>query len=168
MRMTHHRSSRHFVEVTGDPLQCLSATAESKSSASVPPSVRVIGIDGTSAHTRAGLAALLRRHKRNTSTVPGSVSHVIVVIDHPHCTDAWTTSKVHRWAMSIHRRIQRARGIDTDVTALLVNRDVAPHLICERIEELAGRPPGVNPAAVHTMHDIRAHTIAQASANDFI
>ncbi|WP_295101819.1 hypothetical protein, partial [uncultured Microbacterium sp.] len=98
-----------------------------------------------------------------------SVSHVIVVIDQAGgLTEPWMLARIHRWASSIHRRIQRARGIDTDVTVVLVDSFVDPVLIAARIEELAQRPPGVNPAAVLIADEIRGQTIAQASTNDFI
>lgn len=168
MQVTRDNRSSRIIEVTGDPLRCLKTITEANTSARLPSNLRVIGIDGRSAHTRAGFAALLRREKRDASRIPPSVSHIIVVIDDPDYSDPWTIKKVHRWAMSIHRRIQRTPGVDADVTVLLVNRDVDPQLIFERIEELAQRRPGVNPAAVHTMDEIRAHTIAQASTNDFI
>ena len=41
-------------------------------------------------------------------------------------------------------------------------------LVAERIEELAQRPPGVNPAAVLSATEIHVKTIAEASTNDFI
>lgn len=139
--MRENLSSR-VIEMTGDPLRCLNAISDVDASADLPAKLRVVGIDGRSAHTRSGFAALLRRQKGKVSRISGSVSHIIVVIEHPDYNDSWTIGKVHRWAMSIHRRIQRARGIDTDVTALLVNQDVDPQLICARVEELARRPQG--------------------------
>ena len=50
----------------------------------------------------------------------GAVSHIIAVIHLAHI-ESWMHAVVHRWAMSIHRRLQSARGVDTAVTALLVD-----------------------------------------------
>jgi hypothetical protein len=165
--VTEKRRSR-IIEVTGDRLPCLSVIADANADSRYSPDLRVVGVDGSSAQTRSTFAAVLRRHKRNAARIPASVSHVIAVVDPPEHGAPWVLAKVQRWASSIHRRIQRARGIDADVTVLVVDKDVHAHRILERIEELAQRPPGVNPAAVHTMQEIRTCTIAQASTNDFI
>ncbi|CAH0144934.1 hypothetical protein SRABI98_00638 [Microbacterium sp. Bi98] len=167
MRLTERRRAR-IIEVIGDPLRCLNVIAETNATSQYSPDLRVVGVDGSSAQSKAAFAAVLRSHKRNASRIPASVSHVIAVVEPPAQNEPWAFANVHRWAMSIHRRIQRARGIDADVTVLLVDRDTYPDLILERIEELAQRPPGVNPAAVHTMREIRSCSIAQASTNDFI
>lgn len=167
MSVTEKRRSR-IIEVIGDPLDCLDVIAEANAVSPYAPNLRVIGVDGRNARSKTVFSALLRQHKRNASRIPASVSHVIAVVDPPAHSETWALGRVHRWAVSVHRRIQRARGIDADVTVLLVDKDVYPHLILERIEELAQRPPGVNPAAVHSLHEIRTCSIAQASMNDFI
>ena len=41
-------------------------------------------------------------------------------------------------------------------------------LVAERIEELAQRPPSVNPTAVLSATDIYVKSVAEASTNDFI
>lgn len=115
------------------------------------------------------LAALLRREKRRISRMSASVSHIIVAIERAEGpVESWMLTRVHRWALSIHRRMQRAQGIDADVTVLLVDASDDAQFIEDRITELAQRPPGVNPAAVLTSDEIRRQTIAQASTSDFI
>lgn len=169
MRVTEKNRAPRIIEVGGDPLRCLDILGQSSDDPRPNPRLFVIGIDAHTVQTKAGFAALLRRQKRSAPTIPTSVSHVIVVIDQAGgLTEPWMLARIHRWASSIHRRIQRARGIDTDVTVVLVDSFVDPVLIVARIEELAQRPPGVNPAAVLTADEIRGQTIAQASTNDFI
>ena len=162
-------SSTRVVEVSGDPLACLTPIGRADRPPRLSPTLFVIGVDARCVHTRSGFAALLQSHKRSVPRIPSSVSHIIIVIhladDLP---DAWMSTRVHRWVLSIHRRMQRTRGIDADVAALFVNRSVSSTLIAVRLEELAQRPPGANPAGVLTLYEIRGQTIAQASTNDFI
>ena len=93
--------------------------------------------------------------------------HIIAVIRVAHI-ESWTHPVLRRWAMSIHRRVQSARGVDTGVTALLMDSRTGMDLVAKRIEELAQRPPSVNPAAVLSATDIQVKSIAEASTNDFI
>lgn len=155
------------VAVRGDPLRSLNSFG-SDPQGPQPPDLLVVGVDARRIRSKADFAALLRRRKRTALDYPAPVSQIIAVIDHAGHADPWMQTIVHRWALSIHRRIQRARGVDTGVTALLVDWRTSPQLVAERIEELAQRPPGVNAAAVLAAHEIRGQTIAQASTNDFI
>jgi hypothetical protein len=75
---------------------------------------------------------------------------------------------LHRWTTSIHRRVQSARGVDTAVTAMLVDWRTGMDLVAVRIDELAQRPPGVNAAGVLSATEIHVKTIAEASADNFI
>lgn len=162
-------SLTRVIEVSGDPLACLTPIGRVDRPPQLSPSLFVIGVDARGVHTKSDFAALLRRHKRGVPRIPSSVSHIIIVIQlADDLPDVWVSTRVHRWVLSIHRRMQRTRGVDADVAALLVNRSVSSTLIAVRLEELAQRPPGANPAAVLTLDEIRGQTIAQASTNDFI
>ena len=165
MRLTD--CSAHVIALSGDALPCLVALERRGVPPLVAPSLFVIGIDARGVDTRAALAALLRRHRRGDCVIPSSVAHVIAVIHHDAPPD-WVSAKVHRWMLSIHRRMQRSRGVDTDVAALLVDQSVTPALLATRLEELVHRAPGANSASVLTADEIRNQTIAQASTNDFI
>ena len=54
------------------------------------------------------------------------------------------------------------------MTALLVDWRTGMDLVAELIEELAQRPPSVNPAAVLSATEIHVKSIAEASTDDFI
>ena len=95
------------------------------------------------------------------------MSYIIAVIRVAHI-ESWMYTVLHRWAMSIYRRVQSARGIDTAVTALLMDWRTGMDLVAKRIEELAQRPPGVNPTALLSATEIQIKSIAEASTNDFI
>jgi len=165
--------SGRVIAMLGDPLPCLSALLRAggpaaRASASDAPDLLVLGVDARRVRTRAGFAALLRRRRRTVLAVPDTVAHIIVVVDHVGPPEPWMEAVAHRWAFSIHRRLELSRGVDTAVTALLADPGTSPDLVAERVAELARRPPGVNPAAVLCAGDIRSQTIAQASASDFI
>jgi hypothetical protein len=157
------------IAVGGDPLPCLNLLDGEGEPMRPYPALFVIGIDARRFEGRREFTRLLRPHFRNVKGIPTSVSHIIVVVQHDRGVAApWMLAAVHRWVLSIHRRVQRARGIDADVAALLVDWRDDPRLIEERIAELSRRPPGVNPAAVLTADEVRGQTIAQASTYDFI
>jgi len=58
--------------------------------------------------------------------------------------------------------------VDAGVTALLMHSRTGMGLVAEQIEELAQRPPHVNPTAVRSATDIHVKSVAEASTNDFI
>jgi hypothetical protein len=158
---------RRRIAVCGDPLRALDRLGEVFSPRQQSPALLVVGVDARRVRTRADFIALLRHRKRTALDITGSVPHIVAVIHLAH-VESWMHAVVHRWAMSIHRRLQSARGVDTAVTALLVDWRTGMDLVAERIEELAQRPPGVNPAAVLWATEIHVKTIAEASTNDFI
>ncbi len=158
---------RRRILVCGDPLPALDGIGQVHSPRQPAPALLAVGVDARRVRTRASFVALLRRRKRTALEVRVSVSHIIAVIRVAHI-ESWMHTVLHRWAMSVHRRMQSARGVDTAVTALLVDWRTDMDLVAERIEELAQRPPSVNPAAVLSATEIHVKTIAEASTNDFI
>lgn len=156
------------IYVQGDPLRCLDGIGACGPGVDHRPALLIVGIDARRVRTKAGLVTLLTRRKRTALRAPATTSQIIAVIDHVGHAEPWMHTTAHRWALSIHSGIQRGRGLDMSVTVLLVDWRSSPELIAERLEELARRSPGINPAAVLSAHELRTHTIAQAATNGFI
>ena len=164
---TEDVGDRRRIAVCGDPLPAIDRTGEVYSPRQSAPALLVVGIDARVVRTRADFIQLLRRRRGTVLDVRVSVSHIIAVIRVAHI-ETWTHTVLRRWAMSVHRRVQGARGVDTAVTALLVDWRTGMDLLADRIQELSHRPPSVNPAAVLSATEIHVKSIAEASTNDFI
>lgn len=165
---TEHSRRAPSILVEGDPLRCLRGIESADPAAEATTDLLLIGVDARRARSTAGILASLRGPARRVRRFPAAVPQIIVAVELADDPQPWVHPLCQRWAESLHRHIQRGRGVDAGVTVLLVGPRTDSRLVADRIAELAHRPPGLTPAIVLDAGDISRQTIAQASTNDFI
>lgn len=165
--VTKPAQSDRTIAIRGDRLPTMDAFADI-AAPSHGADVTVVGIDARHVSSKSAFITLLRRRKRAILGPHNYGSHIVAVVSCAVPAEPWMHHSLHRWALSIHRHLQQARGADTDVTALLVDWRTSAALVAERISELARRPSGLNPAAVLEAEEICGRTITQASTDDIL